>query len=215
MSAALVVIAKAPEPGRSKTRLCPPCSFEEAARLAEAALADTLEAVAATRVARRVVVLDGQPGPWLPRGTEVIPQRGDGLDERLVAAFEDVGGPALLIGMDTPQVTPGLLEHALAGLAHPAAHAVLGDAEDGGYWAIGLRRSDPAVFVGVPMSTSRTAAGQRLRMRALGLQVGSLPRLRDVDRIEDAYAVASTIPGSGFARAVTEVAAVRRSPVAG
>jgi len=215
MSASLVVIAKAPAPGRSKTRLCPPCSFEEAARLAEAALADTLEAVAATRVGRRVVVLDGEPGPWLPCGTEVIPQRGDGLDERLAAAFDDVGGPALLIGMDTPQVTSALLEHALAGLAHPAADAVLGEAEDGGYWAIGMRRSDPAVFLRVPMSTSRTAVGQRLRMRVLGLQVGSLPRLRDVDRIEDAYAVASTIPGSRFARAVTEVAAVRLSPVAG
>ena len=212
MISALVVMAKAPVRGRSKTRLCPPCSFEEAAGLAEAALGDTLQAVAATRVARGVVVLDGEPGPWLPRGLEVIPQRGDGLDERLAAAFEDTGGPALLIGMDTPQITPGLLERSLAKLAHPATDAVLGEAEDGGYWAIGLRRPDPAVFVDVPMSTSRTAAAQRHRMRALGLQVANLPRLRDVDRIEDAYAVASTIPGSRFAGTL---ATARLAAVAG
>ncbi|MGH2651205.1 MAG: TIGR04282 family arsenosugar biosynthesis glycosyltransferase [Actinomycetota bacterium] len=212
MICALVVMAKAPVPGRSKTRLCPPCSFEEAAALAEAALGDTLEAVVATRVARSVVVLDGEPGPWLPRGLEVIPQRGGGLDERLAAAFEDTDGPALLIGMDTPQITPGVLERSLAKLAHPAADALLGDAEDGGYWAIGLRRPDPVVFLDVPMSTSRTAAAQRHRLGALGLRVGELPRLHDVDRIEDAYAVASTIPGSRFAGML---ATVRPRPVAG
>ena len=212
MICALVVMAKAPVPGRSKTRLCPPCSFEEAAALAEAALGDTLEAVVATRVARSVVVLDGEPGPWLPRGLEVIPQRGGGLDERLAAAFEDTDGPALLIGMDTPQVTPGVLERSLAKLAHPAADAMLGDAEDGGYWAIGLRRPDPVVFLDVPMSTSRTAAAQRNRLGALGLRVGELPRLHDVDRIEDAYAVASMIPGSRFAGML---ATVRPRPVSG
>jgi glycosyltransferase A (GT-A) superfamily protein (DUF2064 family) len=99
----LLVIAKAPEPGRSKTRLCPPCSPEQAAALAEAALTDTLRAVAATPADERVLVLDGTPGDWLPEGFRVVPQRGDGLDERLAAAFADAGGPALLIGMDTPQ----------------------------------------------------------------------------------------------------------------
>ncbi|MEO8424921.1 MAG: glycosyltransferase, partial [Actinomycetota bacterium] len=91
----LLVIAKAPVLGRSKTRLCPPCSPEDAARIAEAALADTLDAVAHTSASERVLVLDGDPGGWLPDGFRVIPQRGDGLDERLAAAFEDAGAPAL------------------------------------------------------------------------------------------------------------------------
>src|SRR5262249_58778102 len=101
---ALVVLAKSPVAGRSKTRCCPPCTYEQAAALAEAALADTLAAVAKTPADRRLLVLDGAPGPWLPRAFNVLPQRGAGLDERLAAAFDDVGGPAVLIGMDPPPV---------------------------------------------------------------------------------------------------------------
>ena len=117
MTPALVVIAKAPVAGRSKTRLTPPCTPDEAALLARAALQDTLDAVAATPAARRVCVLEGEPGDWLPEGFEVIAQRGDGLDERLAHAFADVGEPAVLIGMDTPQVTPELLALACERLA--------------------------------------------------------------------------------------------------
>ena len=153
MSVSLIVLAKAPAPGRSKTRLCPPCTPNEAARLAEAALRDTLEVVAATPVARCLLALDGEPESFVPAGFEVVPQRGDGLDERLAAAFADAGGPAVLVGMDTPQVTPALLTSAVRLLEAGPAGAVLGPAVDGGYWAIGLRRPEPAVFLGVPMST--------------------------------------------------------------
>ena len=116
MSARLVVIAKAPVAGRSKTRLTPPCTPEQAAGLAEAALADTLAAVAATPCDERVLVLDGDPGAWLPAGFEVIPQCEGGLGERLASAFSHHGGPTLLIGMDTPQVSPALLERSLGEL---------------------------------------------------------------------------------------------------
>jgi hypothetical protein len=211
----LLVIAKAPVVGRSKTRLCPPCSFEEAARLAEAALADTLTAVAATRAARRVLVLDGEPGPWLPPCFDVISQRGQGLDDRLAAAFEDVGGSAFLIGMDTPQVTPALLERSMARLRHPGVDAVLGRSDDGGYWGIGLREPDPDILIGVPMSRPDTCAAQRHRLRRLGLLLAELPRLRDVDRIEDAWAVASAIPRSRFARTLQQMNATRLQELAG
>ena len=90
----LLVLAKSPVPGKVKTRLCPPCTPEQAADLAEAALRDTLTAVGATPVVRRTVVLDGPVGPWLPAGFEVLPQRGDGLDERLAAAFDDAWSAA-------------------------------------------------------------------------------------------------------------------------
>jgi uncharacterized protein len=202
MSAALLVLAKAPRAGHSKTRLCPPCTPRQAAALARAALADTLEAVLATAAPRRVLVLDGPAGDWLPPGFEVLPQRGDGLDQRLAHAFADAGGPALLIGMDTPQVTSGDLGHALALLAGPETDAVLGPARDGGYWAIGLRAADPRAFLGVPMSTARTCRAQRARLRRLRLRVGELPPLRDVDRIADARAVAALAPTGRFARAL-------------
>ena len=196
----LAVIAKAPAAGRSKTRLCPPCTPEQAAVLAEAALADTLDAVAATPGARPLVVLDGAPGPWLPPAVEVIPQRGDGLAQRLANAFDDLGGPALIIGMDTPQVTTGLLSRALRALRRGA---VIGAARDGGYWAIGLRKPDARVFDGVPMSVTHTGRVQRERLRALGIPHAELPVLRDVDTFADALAVAAIAPRTRFARALS------------
>jgi rSAM/selenodomain-associated transferase 1 len=205
----LIIIAKAPVPGRAKTRLCPPCTPEQAARLAQAALADTLRAVAATPADRRVLLLDGDPGAWLPGGFELLAQRSGGLDERLAHAFEDVGGPALLIGMDTPQVTPALLSAAMRRLAR--AHAVLGPALDGGFWALGLRRPDPSLLRGVPMSAADTGARQLERLLAAGLRVAPLPALRDVDRIEDAYEVAADIPGSSFAHALATLTPARRA----
>ena len=159
MSAALLVIAKEPVPGRVKTRLCPPCTPSQAARLA--------------------------------------------------AAFADAGGPALLVGMDTPQVSPELLGSGLAALER--ADAVFGPALDGGYWAIGLRRPDASVFAGVPMSRVYTGAFQRGRLAALGLRTVDLPPLRDVDDIAGARAVAAETPGSRFA---AELALVRPWEVA-
>jgi len=162
---------------------------------------------------RRVVALDGEPGDWLPPGFELIAQRGDGQAERLAAAFDDVGGPALLIAMDTPQVTPELLD---AGLARLSGGAVLGPATDGGYWTIGLAEPDPRVFAGVPMSERHTGAAQRARLAALGLTTHYLPPLRDVDTFEDALAVAALAPDGRFARALRTYSAAEpanRTPV--
>ena len=195
---AIAVIAKAPLAGRSKTRLTPPCSPEQAAALATSALIDTLAAVAATPGTRRIVVLDGDPGPWLRPGFELIAQHGAGLAERLAAAFEEIGEPALVVGMDTPQLTPRMLSDALARLAD--ADAVLGAAPDGGYWSIGLHRADDAVFAGVPMSDPATCTVQSARLHALGLRTRELPGLRDVDDIADARAVAALAPRTHFAR---------------
>lgn len=200
MTTTLVVLAKAPVAGRAKTRLCPPCSPQQAADLACAALQDTLDAVLATPADRRVLVLEGAPGDWLPAGFELLPQRGEGLDERLAAAFEDVGGPALIVGMDTPQVAPEVLGHGLALLGSAGVDAVLGLALDGGYWAIGLRRPDRRLLVGVEMSSPLTGAQQHVRLRAHALNVRLLPPLRDVDLIADAHAVASLAPQGRFAR---------------
>ncbi|MFJ7157115.1 DUF2064 domain-containing protein [Streptomyces sp. NPDC101118] len=193
---ALLVIAKEPVAGRVKTRLTPPFTPAEAAGLARAALADTLDAVAAAPADRRILVLDGSPGDWLPAGFEVVPQRGRGLDERLAAAFADCAGPALLIGMDTPQVTPELLRPALDFGSHDAWY---GPAADGGFWALGLAAPDPALLLGVPMSVPGTGAVQYGRLRAAGLRIGRLPVLRDVDTAPDAHEVSATAPGTRFA----------------
>ena len=201
----LAVIAKAPVAGRVKTRLCPPCTPQQAAVLAEAALRDTLTAMAevgetaAGHAVHRVIVLDGAPGPW-HCGERIIAQRGSGLDERLAAAFDDLRGmPTLIIGMDTPQLTPALLSDALAALA--THDAVLGAVADGGYWCIGLRRADPRTLLGVPMSTGHTFEAQRTRLEDLGLTVAEVRALVDVDTLDDAAHVAARAPQTHFAHA--------------
>ncbi|MGV9278201.1 TIGR04282 family arsenosugar biosynthesis glycosyltransferase [Streptomyces griseosporeus] len=196
----LLVIAKEPRPGRVKTRLTPPYTPEQAAALAAAALTDTLRAVAAAPASRRVLVLDGRPGPWLPPGFDVVPQCAGGLDERLAAAFAACSGPALLIGMDTPQVTPELLT-----VEPDGCDAWFGPAEDGGFWALGLAAPDPALLRGVPMSRSDTGAVQRARLVAAGLRVRDLPPLRDVDTATDAEVVAATAPHGRFAAELARV----------
>jgi uncharacterized protein len=199
----LLVIAKEPVPGRVKTRLVPPCTHEQAAALAEAALTDTLHTVLMVAARRPVLVLEGRPGRWLPPGFDIVPQCAGPLDERLAGAFAAVRGPALLIGMDTPQVTPGLLT-----VDWEATDAVFGPAADGGFWALGLRVPDSALLRGVPMSTAVTGSIQRARLLAAGLRVADLPQLRDVDTAADAVAVARQAPQSRFAARVRELATV-------
>ncbi|WP_338674708.1 TIGR04282 family arsenosugar biosynthesis glycosyltransferase [Streptomyces sp. SCSIO 30461] len=198
----LLVIAKQPVPGRVKTRLTPFYTPEQAAALAEAALADTLRAVRATPAGRRVLVLDGVPGAWLPDGIDVVPQVAGGLDERLAAAFASCSGTALLVGMDTPQVTPRLLAH---GLELARSGAAIGPAEDGGFWALGLAEPNPELLLGVPMSVAETGAVLRRRLVTAGLTVGELPRLRDVDTPGDVPRVAAQTPRSRFSAAAAQL----------
>ncbi|MEV6108190.1 DUF2064 domain-containing protein, partial [Streptomyces sp. NPDC051940] len=199
-------------PGRVKTRLTPAYSPEEAAALARAALADTLAAGLAVPARRRVLVLDGCPGDWLPPGYDVVPQCDGALDVRLAAAFAAADGPALLIGMDTPQVRPELLAPATGPGAWARADAYFGPALDGGFWALGLAAPDPALLLGVPMSVSHTGAVQRRRLADAGLRIADLAPLRDVDTPPDVPLVAASAPPEGaFAAAARELGAARRS----
>ncbi|HEY8544687.1 MAG TPA: DUF2064 domain-containing protein [Acidimicrobiales bacterium] len=198
----LIVLAKEPVPGRVKTRLCPPCTPEDAAEVAAAALADTLAAATGSGADRVVLALDGRPGPWCPPGVEVVDQGDGDLDRRLTRAWAATAGPALQIGMDTPQVTAGDLAAAMAALTHPGVDAVLGLAADGGWWAAGQRRPHPRAFLGVPTSRPDTGARQLARFRELGLAVAALPVRVDVDTWPDAVAVATAHAGTRFAAVV-------------
>lgn len=197
----LVLLAKEPVPGRVKTRLQTEVTPEQAAALALASLEDTVSALLSLPAARRLAALDGSPGPWLPPSFDVVAQPPGGLDVRLAAAFAaglptPAAGPALLVGMDTPQLGPHLAQVDFDGV-----DAVVGLTQDGGYWAIGLRAARADVFLGVPMSTPRTGQAQLARLAGLGLRVRRLPPLRDVDDPEDARAVARAAPGTRFAAA--------------
>ncbi|MCC6225969.1 MAG: DUF2064 domain-containing protein [Microthrixaceae bacterium] len=201
----VLVVAKEPLPGRVKTRLCPPFTPEQAARLAAAALADTLAAAVATSATRVILALDGNPGPWCPRGVEIIEQGHGTLGERLARAWSRAGGPGVQIGMDTPQVTTAMLDAALGHLDD----AVLSPALDGGWWLIGFRSPHPDAFAGVPMSSPHTYEHQLARLRSLGLAVRRGETLRDIDDAHDAVAVAAAAPDTRFARELTALMAER------
>ncbi|MEV0325895.1 DUF2064 domain-containing protein [Micromonospora echinospora] len=218
----LLVVAKAPVPGMVKTRLCPPATPRQAARLAAAALRDTLDAVRDTPGVTPVLALagnlaDAEDGAELTAALatwSVLPQRGADLADRLAHAHLDVAEAfpdrrVLQIGMDTPQLTPTRLAAAVRRLA--SADAVLGPADDGGWWALGLR--DPrqaAVLRGVPMSTPETGRSTWSALAGRGLRAVPLHPLRDVDDWSDARVVAAAAPDGRFAR---QVAAVRRALV--
>lgn len=192
----VTVIAKAPIPGRVKSRLCPPCSPEQAAAIAAAALADTFDALDSVRdhiggvPVDRYLLLDGEPQEWMPRRFRPVRQRGEGLAERLRNGFADLGAGAI-VGMETPHVAH-LLDRALDVLA--AGTDVLGLAEDGGYWMIGLCAEALSalddVFCDVPMSAANTGRVQLERLHQLGRPVELLALARDLDTFDDLRAVA-------------------------
>ena len=159
--------------------------------------------------AGHVIALDGVPGRWLPAGFDVLRQRGQGLDERIAAAmggaYAKLPVPVVLIGMDTPQVTPELLASAIRPLVRGTADAVFGPADDGGYWLLGLRRPDPCLVTGVPMSVALTGTIQLARLDGAGLRVHRMRCCTDVDSAADAAAVADEIPQSRFAAVLREM----------
>lgn len=197
----VLVMAKAPVPGEVKTRLIPAFGPVGAAAIAEAALIDTLDTVRSCRAERRIAATTGDASPALFAGCQVIGQIGTTFNERLTAAWAYAGTPGLQIGMDTPQLTVAQLDDALVQLVEGPDDAVLGMAHDGGWWAIGFRVPVPGAFHGVPMSTDQTGDQQLARLRDLGVRVGMLPPMHDMDRPEDVAAIASLHPELRTARA--------------
>lgn len=210
-----LVVAKAPVPGTVKTRLGSDIGMRPAAEVAAAALLDTLGVCRKAFGAEHcLVALSGdlseavradEIGAAL-EGWRVFPQRGDGLAERLSGAHADAGpdGPLLQVGMDTPQLSVDHLRDAAAALAD--VDALLGPADDGGWWLLGLhQRRAGGVLQAVPMSTPTTYDDTRRALEDSGLRVGTTVALRDVDTVHDAELVAAEAAGTAFARAWAEV----------
>jgi glycosyltransferase A (GT-A) superfamily protein (DUF2064 family) len=206
----LLVVAKAPEPGRAKTRLAATVGDRVAAEIAAAALLDTLDAVAAAPVVARVVALTGDldaaaGAADIRRRLEsftVIGQRGDDFADRLANAHADAaqGHPVLQIGMDTPQVNDDLLASCARRLLQ--AQAVLGPACDGGWWVLGLQTPATAECLrSVPMSQPDTGELTLKALRDNGIDVTPVELLTDFDVADDVAAVREACdPASRFAR---------------
>jgi glycosyltransferase A (GT-A) superfamily protein (DUF2064 family) len=211
----VLVVAKAPVPGLAKTRLATAVGDQAAADIAAAALLDTLDAVAAAPVAARVVALTGDlsaasGGPEIRSRLAdftVLDQRGSDFAERLANAHLDAadGRPVLQIGMDTPQVTAGLIAECAQALTR--APAVLGMARDGGWWVLGVAEPSMADCLRtITMSRADTGAVTLAALRDTGIEVDLVVELADVDTVDDVDEVRRACPpDSRFAR-VTQAA---------
>ena len=198
---AVAVMAKAPRVGRSKTRLCPPLTPEEASTLSAAFIQDITanlalaardaplapyvafapagtEALFAKLLApgTRLVLADGAIAP--PPGVAGF---GLALLHAMQALFAEGYGGVCLLNSDSPDLPTAVLRDAATRLMAPGGQAVLGAAEDGGYYLLGLRAPHSAMFADIAWSTGEVAATTRARAAALGLRLNELPPWYDVD----------------------------------
>jgi glycosyltransferase A (GT-A) superfamily protein (DUF2064 family) len=213
--ARVLVVAKAPVAGRVKTRLGAEIGMAAAADLAAASLLDTMAACRdafgpdSCLLSLSGDFADSVRGDELIRasdGWSVARQRGSTFAERLANSHLDVppGGSVVQVGMDTPQLTPALLVEVAAAVAQH--DAVLGPAEDGGWWVLALRRPIAArALHDVPMSTPTTYDDTRRALVGEGLDVAVAGTLRDVDTVADADAVAAQTQHGEFSRAWREI----------
>ncbi|QTF91949.1 TIGR04282 family arsenosugar biosynthesis glycosyltransferase [Halomonas sp. BM-2019] len=186
----LAILAKAPLPGRVKTRLIPVLGAEQAARLHERLLRLTLTVAAEAAPGPRITLwtaLDHTHPLFLELaeryGVELRAQPEGNLGRRMHHALAAMPGPGLLIGSDCPVLTATLLRRCQAALTE--AEAVCLPAEDGGYALLGLRRSDPRLFDGIDWGSERVMAQTRRRVDALGWRLACPATVWDVDRPED------------------------------
>lgn len=190
---ALAVMAKAPRPGKVKTRLQPPLNAEEAAGLNVCFLRDTAEniaAVASEGAAKGLICYtpEGDEAAFdglLPEGFALIAQRGDGFGERLLCAAEDIlscgFGAVCLIDSDSPTLPSSALRAAVIELERPGQRVVVGASDDGGYYLIGMKCSQPELFERIAWSTESVYAGTVERAHEAGLALVELPKWYDVD----------------------------------
>jgi len=209
----VALFAKAPVAGQVKTRLTPPLTREEAAVVARACLEATIASVANDPALPVTLFLEGALDESLERlvrsrSIDVRPQGAGGLGERLRAAFEVLfaagASGAIAIGSDSPSLPAGRLREAAAALLDH--DAVLGPAEDGGYYLLGLARPEWRLLEGIPWSTGAVSRVTLERAAAIGASVRVLEPWYDVDDIETlGRALADAPRGGAFRGALGEI----------
>ena len=189
MTDRVLIVAKPPASGRSKTRLVPPLSPSQAAALHEALLLDTVDACRSEADDVRILCSSEADAVELARlvpGVQLEPQQGTGLADALRLAVERhaAEGPVAIVSSDIPGIPRGSLRQSFAALAE-GADVVLGPAFDGGYWLVAMREPHQAPFREIPWSTPAVLEVTRQRCRSAGLSLVELTRWRDVDTLVD------------------------------
>jgi uncharacterized protein len=189
---AIVVMAKAPQPGTVKTRLSPPLDPCEASFLYSQFLLDKIEQLKRIRGPRRYIAYTPDTARTFfasitPDDFDLIPQAGRDLGERMAgiarAFFSEGFDKLLIIDSDTPNLPPRYIREGLHRLDH--ADVVIGPCDDGGYYLIGTRRNMPELFSGIPWSTSAVAGMTAATAVRLGVTVSLLEWWYDIDTAGD------------------------------
>jgi uncharacterized protein len=188
---ALLVVAKRPEPGQTKTRLCPPLSSEQAAVLYECFLCDTLEIMRRVPGVQRTIAYLPQDAHSyfnkLAPDLSLVPQRGETLGERLdnmlTQSLSGGAGKAVVVDSDSPTLPAAYLSQAFERLE--VADVVLGPTRDGGYYLVGMKKPHPQLLRQVQMSTPHVLQDTLALAAQTGVTVSLLPAWYDIDTIED------------------------------
>jgi len=192
VDSALVVMAKQPVPGRTKTRLCPPFTAEKAAHLAEALLRDTLQLAAAIEALQLAVAITPPQSEYYfrqiaPPGALLLPVEGANIGiclDKALSALLDLGfEKAIALNADGPSLPPDYLCQAFRSL--DSHDLVLGPGEDGGYYLIGLKRKCSELFEGIPWSTHKVLAATLAQTEKVGWTVALTPPWYDIDLPDD------------------------------
>lgn len=188
MPIAISIMAKAPEPGRVKTRLCPPLRPEQAAQLAEGFLLDTAATACALDEAEVLLVYDGDRTrfPEPVQKLNAFLQRGANLGLRIEHAARIAlsrGAPAIVMGADIPGLPVDYLRQARTALRDH--DVVLGPSDDGGFYLIGMRSCPPGLLDGLAWSVPETYAVCFARLEQRGLRVAKVAPYNDIDTIDD------------------------------
>ena len=195
----LLVVAKQPIPGHTKSRLCPPLTPAQAADLYDCFLRDTLDLMRKVPDVQRMIgylpeEAKGYFGQLAP-DMDLTIQRGESLGERLDHLLSEVlaGGSqrAVVMDSDSPTLPESYLSEAFKRLNE--VDVVLGPTHDGGYYLIGLKQPQPHLLRQVQMSTSHVLRDTLALAEASGLSVTLLPTWYDVDTIADLYKLDSEI----------------------
>lgn len=180
----LVLFAKFPVPGYAKTRLIPAVGAQGAAKvhrhLTERTVATLLASGAPVEV-RYAGASEQDFRDWLGEAVALARQVEGGLSERLIDAGRTA--PHIFLGADTPELTTEIINDAITALA--SHDVVIGPAEDGGYYLIGMATAQPALLTDMPWSTPAVFADTIRRSEVLGLSVAILPMLSDCDTPSD------------------------------
>ena len=200
---AMVIMAKAPQAGKVKTRLCPPFSPAEAAELYRCFLLDTIAKIRTLTDVCPVIAYTPESGrrffETVAPDFTLMPQQGDDLGARMamciVQLFDRGYNRVVLTGSDLPTLPTVYLQQAVALIAKPHIDVVLGPSEDGGYYLIGLHQLHRELFDHMRWSIDTVFAETLRRAEAKGLKVARLPPWYDIDTPADLQRLRSNLHG--------------------